>query len=66
MGGTGVGLFRTEYLFMGREEAPSGDEQYAAYKPGLESMNGLPTVIRRFAPSAAHLGACAKADARRK
>ncbi|MDR1873973.1 MAG: phosphoenolpyruvate--protein phosphotransferase, partial [Synergistaceae bacterium] len=45
-GGTGVGLFRTECLFMNRPQAPSEEEQYRAYKTVLENMKGLPTVIR--------------------
>jgi phosphotransferase system enzyme I (PtsI) len=45
-GGTGVGLFRTEYLFMNRNEPPSEGEQYEAYKAALVEMKGLPTVIR--------------------
>jgi phosphotransferase system enzyme I (PtsI) len=45
-GGTGIGLFRTEYLFMNRNDVPSENEQYEAYKTTLENMSGRPTVIR--------------------
>ncbi len=41
----GVGLFRTEYLFMNREEAPGEEEQYAAYRHVVESL-GRPVTIR--------------------
>ncbi len=42
----GVGLFRTEFLFIGRDEAPSEDEQYEAYKTVLDAMAGKEVVIR--------------------
>ncbi len=42
----GVGLFRTEFLFIGRNEAPSEDEQYQAYKAVLDAMAGKEVVIR--------------------
>ncbi|MCD3351919.1 phosphoenolpyruvate--protein phosphotransferase [Clostridium botulinum D/C] len=42
----GVGLFRTEFLYMNRSEIPSEDEQYEAYKKVLEAMNNKPVVIR--------------------
>jgi phosphotransferase system enzyme I (PtsI) len=45
-GGTGVGLFRTEYFFMNRDAPPSEQEQYLAYKSALENMKGHPVVIR--------------------
>lgn len=46
-GATGVGLFRTEFLFMGRDSAmPGEDEQYAAYKVAVEGMGGMPVTIR--------------------
>jgi len=41
----GVGLFRTEYLFMNRDEAPSEEEQYQAYRHVVESL-GQPVTIR--------------------
>ncbi len=42
----GIGLFRTEFLFLNRTTLPSEDEQYEAYKAVLESMDGKPVVIR--------------------
>lgn len=45
-GGDGVGLFRTEFLYMGRQELPSEEEQFLAYKSVLEKMQGKPTIVR--------------------
>lgn len=45
-GAEGVGLFRTEFLYMGREELPTEEEQFQAYKQVLEQMDGKPVVIR--------------------
>jgi phosphoenolpyruvate-protein phosphotransferase (PTS system enzyme I) len=46
-GAVGVGLFRSEFLFMGRAgKLPSEDEQYAAYRQAVEGMQGLPVTIR--------------------
>lgn len=45
-GGEGVGLYRTEFLYMGRDELPSEDEQFESYKAVLEGMNGKPVVVR--------------------
>ncbi|MCA1062164.1 phosphoenolpyruvate--protein phosphotransferase [Rossellomorea sp. AcN35-11] len=45
-GGEGVGLYRTEFLYMGRDELPSEDEQFEAYKAVLEGMDGKPVVVR--------------------
>ncbi|WP_313892145.1 phosphoenolpyruvate--protein phosphotransferase [Psychrobacillus sp.] len=45
-GGDGVGLFRTEFLYMEREELPNEEEQFVAYKTVLEKMDGKPTVVR--------------------
>ena len=45
-GGEGVGLFRTEFLYMGRDQLPSEEEQYEAYKTVLESLKGKPVVVR--------------------
>lgn len=42
----GVGLYRTEFLYMDRSDFPSEEEQYEAYKTVLEGMNGKPVVIR--------------------
>lgn len=45
-GGDGVGLFRTEFLYMDRDSAPTEEEQFEAYKYVLENMNGKQVVIR--------------------
>ncbi|MFE7061006.1 phosphoenolpyruvate--protein phosphotransferase [Sutcliffiella sp. NPDC057660] len=45
-GGEGVGLYRTEFLYMGRTELPTEEEQYKAYKEVLERMEGKPVVVR--------------------
>jgi phosphotransferase system enzyme I (PtsI) len=45
-GAAGIGLFRTEFLFLGRSEAPGEDEQYAAYGSVLSMMGGRPVVAR--------------------
>jgi len=45
-GGEGVGLYRTEFLYMGRTELPTEDEQFDAYKTVLEKMEGKPVVVR--------------------
>ena len=45
-GGDGVGLFRTEFLYMDRESAPTEEEQFESYKYVLEKMNGKQVVIR--------------------
>ncbi|QTC42217.1 phosphoenolpyruvate--protein phosphotransferase [Bacillus sp. V3] len=45
-GGEGVGLYRTEFLYMGRDELPTEEEQYEAYKAVLEGMEGKPVVVR--------------------
>lgn len=42
----GVGLYRTEFLYMDRTDFPTEDEQYEAYKAVLEGMSGKPVVIR--------------------
>ncbi|WP_085991400.1 phosphoenolpyruvate--protein phosphotransferase [Oceanobacillus senegalensis] len=45
-GGEGVGLYRTEFLYMGKNELPSEEEQFKAYKSVLERMDGKPVVVR--------------------
>ena len=47
-GAAGVGLFRTEFLFLKRGEAPNEDEQFEAYRQVAEEMDGLPVTIRTF------------------
>ncbi|REJ55832.1 MAG: phosphoenolpyruvate--protein phosphotransferase [Microcystis aeruginosa DA14] len=45
-GAVGVGLYRTEFLFMNRSEMPSEQEQFEAYKHVAEAMKGFPVTIR--------------------
>ena len=46
-GATGVGLFRTEFLFMNHKgRLPEEEEQFSAYRRAVELMNGLPVTIR--------------------
>ncbi|MFF2887214.1 phosphoenolpyruvate--protein phosphotransferase [Paenibacillus sp. NPDC057967] len=45
-GAEAIGLFRTEFLYMGRSSLPTEDEQFTSYKYVLEKMNGKPVVIR--------------------
>lgn len=45
-GAEGIGLYRTEFLFMNRDSAPSEEEQYTIYKQLCENMEGLPITIR--------------------
>jgi phosphoenolpyruvate-protein phosphotransferase (PTS system enzyme I) len=42
----GIGLFRSEFLFLSRPELPGEDEQFEAYRKVAEEMNGLPVTIR--------------------
>ncbi|MCB5188329.1 phosphoenolpyruvate--protein phosphotransferase [Methylobacillus caricis] len=46
VGATGIGLYRTEFLFMNRREMPNEEEQFAAYRTVAEMMKGLPVTIR--------------------
>ncbi|EGQ0325945.1 phosphoenolpyruvate--protein phosphotransferase [Staphylococcus pseudintermedius] len=45
-GAEGIGLYRTEFLYMGRDNMPTEDEQFEAYKKVLESMEGKRVVVR--------------------
>ena len=47
-GAAGVGLYRTEFLYLRPEGAPSEDEQYEAYKEAILCAKGKPVVIRTF------------------
>ena len=47
-GAEGVGLFRTEFLVVGRNSFPSEEEQFAAYREVLQAFPGQPVVIRTF------------------
>lgn len=44
----GVGLYRTEFLFIGRDALPDEEEQYQAYKAVLKAMGNKPVTIRTF------------------
>ncbi|MDY0218003.1 MAG: phosphoenolpyruvate--protein phosphotransferase [Candidatus Cloacimonas acidaminovorans] len=44
----GIGLFRTEFLYLGKQSLPSEEEQFAVYKELAEKMNPLPVTIRTF------------------
>jgi phosphotransferase system enzyme I (PtsI) len=46
VGADGIGLFRTEFLFMNRDDLPNEDEQYEAYKAVAKAMAGKPVTIR--------------------
>jgi phosphoenolpyruvate-protein phosphotransferase (PTS system enzyme I) len=45
-GATGVGLFRSEFLFLNRDDLPGEDEQFEAYRHVAQAMHGLPVTIR--------------------
>ena len=45
-GAAGVGLFRTEFLFMNRRALPGEDEQFEAYRAAVQAMQGRPVTIR--------------------
>jgi len=46
VGAAGVGLYRTEFLFMNREAPPDENEQYQTYRNALQRLKGLPLTIR--------------------
>lgn len=47
-GATGIGLFRSEFLFLNRSDLPDEQEQYEAYRKVVQAMNGLPVTIRTY------------------
>ncbi len=47
-GATGIGLFRSEFLFLNRDNLPDEDEQFEAYRTVVQKMRGLPVTIRTF------------------
>ena len=47
-GASGVGLFRSEFLFLNRDSLPDEEEQYEAYRTVLEGMGDLPVTIRTY------------------
>ncbi len=53
----GIGLFRSEFLYMGRDNYPTEDEQFEAYKAVLSKMGDKPVIIRTL-----DIGADKKAD----
>lgn len=55
--GGGIGLFRSEFLYLGRDTCPSEEEQFESYKAVLEKMNGKKVIIRTL-----DIGADKKAD----
>ncbi len=56
-GATGIGLFRSEFLFLNRADLPDEDEQFEAYRKVAVDMDGLPVTIRTY-----DLGADKNAD----
>jgi phosphotransferase system enzyme I (PtsI) len=47
-GATGIGLFRSEFLFLNRDNLPGEEEQFEAYRAAAAGMEGQPVVIRTF------------------
>jgi phosphotransferase system enzyme I (PtsI) len=47
-GATGIGLFRSEFLFLNRDNLPDEEEQFVAYRTVLEGMRDLPVTIRTY------------------
>ena len=47
-GAEGVGLFRTEFIFLGRGDMPGEEEQFEAYRKVVKGMDGRPVTIRTF------------------
>ncbi len=47
-GATGVGLFRSEFLFLNRDQLPDEEEQFEAYRAAASGMKGQPVTIRTF------------------
>ncbi|PTE95949.1 phosphoenolpyruvate--protein phosphotransferase, partial [Staphylococcus cohnii] len=45
-GAEGIGLYRTEFLYMGRDQLPTEDEQFEAYKEVNQSMDGKRVIVR--------------------
>ncbi|MGQ5521632.1 phosphoenolpyruvate--protein phosphotransferase [Chitinimonas sp. PSY-7] len=45
-GAAGIGLYRSEFIFLGRDDLPDEEEQYEAYKQVVEGMKGQPVTIR--------------------
>ncbi|MDH4286465.1 MAG: PEP-utilizing enzyme, partial [Gallionella sp.] len=47
-GATGIGLFRSEFLYLNRADLPDEDEQFEAYRAAAAGMDGMPVTIRTF------------------
>jgi len=47
-GSDGIGLYRTEYLFLGSGNFPSEEEQFRAYKEAVQSLGDLPVILRTY------------------
>jgi phosphotransferase system enzyme I (PtsI) len=47
-GATGIGLFRSEFLFLNRDDLPDEDEQFEAYRKVAADMEGMPVTIRTY------------------
>ena len=47
-GATGIGLYRSEFLFLNRDDLPDEDEQFEAYRAVAEEMDGMPVTIRTY------------------
>ena len=47
-GATGIGLFRSEFLFLNRPDLPDEDEQFEAYRKAAVEMDGMPVTIRTY------------------
>ncbi len=45
-GAEGIGLYRTEFLYMDRDQLPTEEEQFTAYKKVLQAMKDRPVVVR--------------------
>ncbi|WP_068466823.1 phosphoenolpyruvate--protein phosphotransferase [Candidatus Protochlamydia phocaeensis] len=48
LGGQGIGLFRSEYIFLLKNEVPSEEDQFKVYSHIVKKMKGMPVVIRTF------------------
>jgi phosphotransferase system enzyme I (PtsI) len=59
-GATGIGLFRSEFLFLNRSDLPDEDEQFEAYRRVAREMDGMPVTIRTY-----DLGADKESDVQR-
>ena len=47
-GATGIGLFRSEFLFLNRDTLPDEEEQFEAYRTVARKMRGMPVTVRTF------------------